>query len=88
MNKNLIFGAKDAAKIIGISYRTICRYMNKEDFPKPIMEQDRAEGGKLRWWEKEDLLKFKEIMLKNKEKQKKGRPLKILKDKDIDKKAE
>ena len=77
--EDLIFGAKNAAKEIGISYRTLCRYLDREDFPKPVMEQDRAEGGKLRWWKKEDLLKFREKILQEKQESRKGkgRPITI-----------
>ena len=76
---DLIFGTKEASKEIGISFRTLCRYLNREDFPKPVREQNLANGGLLRWWEKKDLLKFKEKIEKEiSQKQKgKGRPLRI-----------
>lgn len=76
--QDLVFGAKEAANVIGISYRTLCRYLQRQDFPKPDMEQERAQGGGiLRWWKKKDLLKFREkIYQESCQKSKsKGRPL-------------
>ena len=87
---DLIFGAKEAAKAIGISYRTLCRYLKREDFPKPAMEQDRFEGGMLRWWREQDLLKFRERISQeaSQKRKSKGRPLCIKNGNDSAKKTE
>jgi len=83
----MIFGITGCSSFLGISSRTIARYVQKGIFPTPELEQECQGRGTMRWWAAAPLKKFKNDLI-NKSTRTPGRPVNIREKKDTAKLAE